>query len=496
MKNLFLYLTLVIFFFLFLNSLHASVDYDYVDQEVFVTTLLSVENLPAGSNGLYSVKYSSDSVSGSLDGDVLWDDYVTVVGGRYRRLAGVNDFVRVPAGSTVGVSALVRNEEDSDFEVDDWNFFLSRAESSLGNIGNLVEGDFNFSKFDYLFDGDWYSREGYVKPFSSSVEVPKGESDFVNLGTLEIFQPLEIVSFDWEANILENGNLVLDFVLVSKNKASFELKDIEFTHGDFYEKRDFLPNEEYVYEYSVDLGDDYVAGLNLLDSFEIYNGNSRLECAVSGSLGFDGFGDSRSLSYKGSGVDLDWYPNNLGMCVDLIEYSLVGDVLEYYAPVDVDLSFVDDGGVLGLGEELNLTVEVANRGIGLESFLFKLEFDENFQTLVSSSCDFELSGGVLYFEVFGLNPNDEIFCDVSFEVDESFLVLENLLLLDDDVLDSVEYGVVPDFEFSFEYDYDLGDFVFESNIGNVSEYIFVEEEVGDLFCGRVSFGGLEDSVCI
>ncbi len=497
MKKLSLYITIIISFFFFLNSLHAyEVDYDYVEREVFVTTLLTIDELPEGSNGLYSVEYDLGSVSGQLEGDVLWEDHVTMVSGRYRRIAGVNDLVRVPAGSSVAVSALIRNDSGDDVEIEGWNFFLSRAESSLGDIGNFLVKDVDFLSANYLFDGEEFSRQGYAKPFSSSVEVVGGDTSFVHLGSLDIFQPFEISSFDWTPNILENGDLVVDFVLVSKNIASFELKDIEFTHGDFYEKRDFSSNEEYVYEYSVNFGKNYSGGLNLLDSFEIHSGSSRLECAVSGSLDLDGFGDSRSLNYKSSGIDLDWYPNNLGMCVDLVEYTLVGDKLEYYAPVDVNFSFVGDGEVLGFGDGLDLRVKVENRGMGLESASVKLDFDEDFQILKSSSCDFELGEGFVLLEVFDLNLVSEVFCDVSFEVENTFVILENFLLLDGEVLDSVEYSLVPNFEFSFEYDYDLEDFVFESNELDFSDVVFVEDELDDLVCGRVFFDGLRDDVCI
>jgi hypothetical protein len=433
---------------------------DYADSEVFVTTLFSIEELSASEHEIYTVEYDLDEVVGNrtdfLQDNVFWNDHIRFVDGRYRR------------------------------------FFVSRINKVMGNLGVFgVEAtyDHNF----YNFFGHKFQKYGDYIYSPLIVNVQENETKLVHLASFDIFQPLKVEYFNWEPNILENGDLLVNFELKLKSLASFQIRNIEFSHGDYYHKRDFRLDDENVYEYAINYGNDYGPGLNLLDSFEIKKAGPKTECLVYGSTDFiNPSPDTKTLVYErtdvdgsedwfGKTVDVDWYPKNEAMCVTLMPYSLVGKKLEYNVPLDIEAHFLNEKGVLGIGDELILEVEVLKGDV-------ELNFDSDFQKLKNSDCDITLVEQAILLK-------EGSFCKIVFEIldHENFLILKNSLSFEEEVFDTVTFKYIPDIEFSFEYDYDLKEFVFESSVEDISNFSVLRD---DFLCRKISFLGLEDEVCI
>lgn len=505
---------IVIFSLCFLNFffsfvlIHAdtfSLTEDYIDSEVFVATLLAIEELPLSNNELYTIHYNESSVLGFLWDDVLWDDHVSTIDGRYRRIAGVNDRVKVPAHSKIGVYALIKNEAGHEVTFRDWMFFISRDNTSSNGFTNFgIEAEKKLER--YLFMGYEGRKRGYFVPSPLIVDVDDNETKLVKLTSLEISQPLEIKYFEWTPNILENGDLVVDFVLQLKNNAKYTIGNVEYSHGDFFLKRNFSSENEYTYEYQVNYGKDYVAGLNLLDSFVIKKASTKSDCLVSGTTDFfDISGDRKTLVYErsdlndeeewfGKSVDLDWYPNQEGMCIELMVYELVGKKLEYSIPLDVDVNFVGSGGILKLGEDLILNVKAKNNGLDLDTLGINLHFDKDFQLIKDSSCNISVVEEGILWNIQDFKASDELNCTIVFEIanKNSFLNLENSLIVNGSVQDNLVFKFIPDLEFSFEYDFLTAEFVFKSNFESLQDVVFLD----DFLCKKVFFFDLEDEICI
>ena len=517
MKRYTLFLTFFcICLFCFLTSIYASsfhVTEDYEDSEVYVTTLFSIDSLPVDENEIYTIEYGLNSVIGlrteALDEGLSWDEHITIVGDRYRRISGVNDIVRVPGNSNIGVFALVKNETGHEITLKDWMFFITRRNATMGDLRIFgVEGIFGYDYYNFF--GRNVFKTGHYIPSPLVLNIKEDETKILRLASFKIFQPLKIEYFDWQPSILENGDLVVDVNLKLKNVASFRLPNIEYSHGDFIHTRTFSAEDEYIYEYQINYGNNYESGLNFLDSFEIKKPTSKTESIVFGSKDLLSFsGDTKSLLYRrssvdgqedwfASNVDVDWYPEGSAMSVTLLPYSLVGKPLEYYIPPEIEGSFLNNGEVLGIGDDLILEMEIRNSGLELSSLVVELNFDTDFQRVKDSDCDFlNFSEGIM-FNTGVLSTDDVFFCTMVFEVLEKkhFLVLKNSLNFEDKILDSLVFEYIPDVEISFEYDYDLEKFVFESSFEDISSLVISENSRGGLKCQRISLLGLEDEVCI
>lgn len=482
-----------------------SLTQDYIDSQVYVTTLLSVEELPLSNNQPYTINYNPNSVLGFLGDDVLWDEHVTLVDGRYRRIAGVNDVVKVPAHSKVGVYALIKNETGHEVTFRDWMFFISRDSTSSNGFTNFeIEAERKLE--NYLFMGYLARKRGYFVPSPLIVDVDENETKLVKLTSLEISQPLEIKYFEWTPDILENGDLVVDFVLQLKNNAKYTVGNVEYSHGDFFLKRNFSSETEYTYEYQVNYGKDYSAGSNLLDSFVIKKASTKADCLVTGTTAFfDISGDRKTLVYErsdldggqewfGKSVDLDWYPNKEAMCIELIVYELVGKKLEYSVPLDVDVKFVENGGVLKLGEDLVLNIKAKNNGLDLDNLGIVLNFDQDFQLIKNSNCNISVIEQGVLWNTQDFKAGNQLNCNIVFEIvkKDSFLNLENSLSVNGSVVDNLVFKFIPDLEFSFEYDFLTKEFVFESSFESFLDVIFVD----DFLCKKVFVFDLEDEICI
>ncbi len=500
-----MFLTVILSFGGFAYADNFSLTNDYADNKVFVTTLLSIDGLPSDGNEFYTIQYNLDQVVGvstdELEDLVNWEDHSVVVNERYRRRAGVNDFVKFPPRSKLGVSALIKNESGHDVLLRDWRFFITRSNRVLADLGKFgVEGSFMHFKYKFLGIPNLI-KEGYQIHSPLVVNVEADETKLVKLFSLEMHQPLEVQSFNWVPSLQENGDLIVGFVLKLKNIGAYSIGGVEFRHRDYYLKRNFPAGSEYIYEYQINYGNSYSVGKNFLESFEIKRAGPKTECLVLGSSSDGYFGDTKTLVFErsdaqdwfGKTVDIDWYPGVEAMCTTLIGYSLVGKELEYSLPLDISFDLFEDSGALGFDDGLIINLEIKNNGLDFDSLSLELFFDSEFQTLKNSTCDVDLIDDGLLWNVGGLMNGDELECRVEFEVSEkeSFLNLKNTLAFEEESK-SVFVKFVPDLSFSFNYDFLKKEFVFE-NSGGDSSKVQTFDEFG---CRKVQFFNLEDEICI
>ena len=475
-----------------------------------MTTLLSVDKLPGDESDLYRIEYDLEDIvgigSGDLEDGVVWDEHIEMVDGRFRRISRVNDRVSVPGGSSVGVWAFVKNESGHDVTVKDFMFFTARSNRVLGNLALFGVQPSGFGNEHYQFYDNQFRKFGDFVDIPLVVNIEKDEEKIFKLTSFDIFQALQVEYFDWEPNILENGDLIVDFELKLKSIAPFRMRYIDYIHRDFFDRKTYYFEDEYTYEYQVNYGKEYSVGLNLLDSFRIEKMGPKTECLVMGSTDFiNSTSDSRSLVYTrsdidggqdwfGKSVDVDWYPRREAMCITIIGYSLVGKPLEFYFPADVNVNLSSEKEVLDINDDFVLKLKVQNTGMDFDSLDLELDFNTDFQKIKSSSC--EINGNFL--NVGSLKTEEEFFCEIVFEVleKEKFLILENSVILDGEIIDSFSFKYIPDLEISFSYDYDLKDFLFESNMDDISSLSKSSYFFEGLLCKKITFLGLEDEVCI
>ena len=478
-----------------------------------MATLLGLTNVAQPESDLYTIEYNMNSVVGVGTNEILndysWENHVGFVDGRYRRLAGINDNIWIPGNSVVDVLAIVKNETGHGVTLRDWMFFTTRENSVMADLGSLgIVG--TSGSVSYKFMGFNAMKYGKFIHSPEVLNLDVGETKTVKTHTLNIVQPLQVENFVWTPSIREDGSLIVNFELKLKNITGVTVRNIEFVHGNYYLKRNFPAFGEYTYLYQVNYGANYSSGLNLLDSFEIRINTTRTECLVAGSSLFDYYhGDTKIMAYDrsdevggvqwfGQSVDLDWYPDGQSMCITLMPYRLLGTKLHYYTPVSVDLDFVGVGGILGINDVANVQILLENKGNDLDYFEFELKADLQNQEVKNSSCNVVvLEDGVL-FKVFGFQSQEERICNITFEIlnKESFLNLEYGLVVGENISKNIVFNYIPDVEISLSYHLMNNQFVFFSNVHDMSSLIAEQSYERGVLCKKVQFVNLQDEVCL
>jgi hypothetical protein len=483
---------------------------DYIDSQVFVTPLLSIDELGEGNN-LYDIEYNVDDLVGvsteNLSENIEWNDYVQIINGRYRRIAGLHDKLVVPVGSKVGLFALVKNESGHDVTLKNWRIFTSKLDTNLDGYGQFgING--SFVSLPYRFMASNVFKEGRQIFNPLALNVSSNETNLVRLSSFDIQQPLVVEKFEWTPEVLNNGDLVVDFLVKLKNVSPYAMVRVDYSHKDFVMSKTFFSGTEYTYEYQLNYGSDYVAGLNFLESFEINIPGIRKGCTVLGTLG-DGFGsNTKALAFErsdtgcgvncfGQTVDLDWYPQTDAMCISTMPPKLVGKPLEHNILTEVSTSFSGFPNYLAIEDDLDFGIKIKNEGGELGNFNVFLNFDNQYQLLKNTNCDFSLNENGLFVHLSSLGVNEEVVCNFSFEIleKENYLVLRNSVVLGEEEKVVAFSKYVPDFEFSFNYDYLNEIFSFDSNVKNLFP-TFEEYSKDELLCKRLVYFGLEDEICI
>lgn len=273
------------------------------------------------------VGYNVEDVYGSKSDDILLEtdiDDITEQDYKYGlvRLHGLYDEIALPPYSSVDFLYWSKNMAGQEVNISAIKVFLSRKYSYLGDLRNVlyIDGVYESLPIKYIV---WeYPREGVVKTYEGLGLIADGEGivDGMRLDTAYVKSPLLFVK--WEAEEIKEGVLVRVYV---RNESDEILKDTVYTHREYLETRDYLANQEQVYEYVVDIAENGSLGYP-----GIYNPNIKKECVVRGEhMESNYVGDSPIvggireqdggfLAYIGSRVK----PYGYRFCVTRIPYTV------------------------------------------------------------------------------------------------------------------------------------------------------------------------------
>lgn len=284
--------------FLFLNSspvLAASFleNGDISVNRYFDTLAFGINSLPSTGDCPNCIEYDLDKVGGTFTKEILPSiniDQLTekdLKYGIYRKL-GVYDNVGLPPYSLIDLIYVFSNEEEEEVNNSSLNVFLTRNDSYSGDLRKVLYVESMKENMFLKYLGYTFLRDGYFKRYEGVGLVNSGSRGSIVLDTLYVKPALEFVK--WEADVIDEKVLLRVYV---KNISSELLSNIVFSHSEYSYVRDFLPNEEYMYEYVLEnVREDSLGYANLKDP------NILQECSVVGEP-FDSIGIGNSVILVG-----------------------------------------------------------------------------------------------------------------------------------------------------------------------------------------------------
>ncbi len=350
--------------FLCINTVFAdsyfSNDGDITYNRYFDTLGYGIGDLLESEKCSNCVEYDISKVSGTSSSwilshinisDVTDDDW------RYGLVRNWNvyDRVALPPYSSLDFIYWSENRVGEDINVTSLKVLLSKQDITNGDLRELlyIDGEYESIPIKYIIYN--YPRDGIVKTYPG-VGVVKNGGGFdggMILDRVYVRPALQFIK--WEAQRNEESVLVRVYV---RNDSDIPLKDTVFTHNQYSLVRDFNPNEEYIYEYELEVGESLNLGYA-----GIYDPNENQQCAVKGEHMESNYvgesvivagvreKDSEYLSYIGSRVK----PHMDSFCVTRIPYTLYsGEIIleeieEDTAQEDVFIEVEESGGeVLGI----------------------------------------------------------------------------------------------------------------------------------------------------
>ena len=255
------------------------------------------------------------------------------------RRPNLHSSVSLPPQSTVSFLYWYRNETGDRVNISSLGVFLSKTLLELGDLRKVldIQGEYEEPSFNIL---TWsYKRKGILKRYEGLGLVNSNATGTVALDSVTVKSPL--VFQKWEAQIEGDSALVRVYV---KNISDYILPNIEYSHSDFFLKRDFLAGEEYMYEYVVNINSEQSLGYA-----GIYNPNVHRECAVMGehmdsyvvgnaAMLFGVREDGNSLNYAASRVK----PFGEDFCVTRIAYTMYSSEMILKEEVGQDATVNED----------------------------------------------------------------------------------------------------------------------------------------------------------
>jgi hypothetical protein len=269
-------------FILLLFFLPLKVDAEYffpygnIEDNRFYDTLgFAIGNIPESNNCPNCIEYMNEDVRGDRTDVVtvnIFNSVVTSTGYGLKRIAGVYDSVSLPPFSSVDFVYWYSNNSSKSVNIYSLYIFLSRGISSYGDLTKVLDIDGEYINFNLLYRAWNYPRIGIARMYSGLGIVSAHSSNSFKIDSVYIQSPL--IFSRWEASLEQDYVLIRVYV---KNISSIALSDISYQHYEYISKRDYLPNEEHMYEYVLKID-----GNNSLGYASIYNPNTYKECAVLG----------------------------------------------------------------------------------------------------------------------------------------------------------------------------------------------------------------------
>lgn len=318
---------LTVIFLLPISSISADYffpDGDSTQNKYFDTLGYGIDRLIGSGDCPGCIEYDANEVSGVYTGDIVGvvsiGDITDVdsVHGLIRN-PYVYDSVSLPPFSTVDFIYWYLNNSQESVYISELNVFLSRYDLSKGDLRNVLNVDGIYTEIPFSVYGFYLPRHGVVKTYGGLGIVNRDASNSLVLDTVSIKAPL--IFEKWEADTGDDFAVLRVYVT---NITSESLNNIEYRHGDYFLKRNFLPNETYIYEYT--LTDIEVDSLGYSS---VYNPNSKTECIVVGE-NMDSFYIGESVIVAGIRKKGDLYLQYVGsrvkplvnaFCIERIAYK-------------------------------------------------------------------------------------------------------------------------------------------------------------------------------
>lgn len=365
-------------------------DGDIMENRYFDTLGYTIGDLIQSNQCPNCIKYDTNDIKGSKSSEVLGTvhiDDVTDLDPIYglMRLHSLYDEVSLPPYSKVDFIYWSKNTSDTDVNIFSLKMFLSRKYSYQGDITKLVDiqGEYESLPIKYII---WeYPRNGLVKTYPGIGVIQPNEGVLYGMRVDSAYIKSPLVFEKWEARY-EGEDLILSVYV--KNESEEVLPNVNYTHQEYTEIRDFNKDEEYVYEYAVQVDEEGSLGY-----VGIYNPNTQRECIARGENVESTFvGDSPVvggireenggyMAYIGSRVK----PFGYTFCITRIPYTLYSQEIFLTPPVaeeeigeeeivqeEVEEQIPIEENVVELEEEVLGITQLPKTGKYINSFLVVL----------------------------------------------------------------------------------------------------------------------------
>lgn len=292
---------LIYLFFLFPSYILAdgfTFSGDLSENQYFDTLGFGVRSLPKRGDCPNCVEY--DSVIGQdtqyILGNISILD-ITSIDPSYALIRNPNKYasLSVPPYTHVDFIYWYKNSTGHSVVIDEIKVYISRYYLSQGDLRNVLDITGVYESTDLRVFTWVYPRVGYFKSYDGLGVVNKDASGVVVLDTVLVKSP--IIFDKWEASVNDG---IVNMKVSVRNITNILEKDIVFSHGQYFFKRDFPPNEEYLYEYVLPYED-----IGSFGYATISNPNFRKECTSFGEhLESYFIGDSAPMSgVRGDGFN-------------------------------------------------------------------------------------------------------------------------------------------------------------------------------------------------
>lgn len=300
---------------------------DISQNQYFDTLGYGIDNLLESRECPNCVEYDINQVYGTKSRNILSSvdiGELTEVDQSYGliRKSGVYDRIALPPYSSLDFIYWSKNVEQENVNISSLKVFLSRQELYMGDLQQVLYIEGEYENFLVKYKGYNFLRSGITKTYPGMGIVLSGGGviNGVILDSVYVRPGLEFLK--WEAQIEDGEALIRIYVVNVSNKL---LNNVVFKHEEYTNVRNFNPYEEYVYEYTLEVGETTNLGYA-----GIYDPNSIEECVVIGQdMGSNGIGDSaivggvrESNSMYQQYISSRVKPEIESFCVTRIPYTL------------------------------------------------------------------------------------------------------------------------------------------------------------------------------
>jgi hypothetical protein len=240
----------IVFFLTFFPNYIFADTQDSSAIDLIQTVGFGINSLPSNdSNSPLSISYDQENIFGIYSSEISnaynIDNLVDMEG--KRRIPGKLDNIKVPPRSVVDLIYFYQNS--SNIFLEKISTPLSRNNFTSGSLVNVVDiTDWNLNRITTKWGEVSLYKDGISKEYQVDMNLGPNDKGSFLLGTYQVIQPLEIISWSVIPNF---DSQVVGITVVVKNISDEYLNDIGYEHCGYLFERDFLPFEEFTYKYEL-----------------------------------------------------------------------------------------------------------------------------------------------------------------------------------------------------------------------------------------------------